>query len=196
MHSKLMETFYRRRLPHLYSKDQPTFLTWRLHGSLPANRVFPSDLTPGRAFVAMDSILDRSSTGPLYLRRPEIALLAVDAIHYGQDSLNLYQLHAYAVMPNHVHLLITPHVELARITHSLKRFTARAANRVLCLTGQSFWQDESYDHVVRNANEFDRIAAYMENNPVRAGLVADPGEFAWSSAKRPIPNKIADRPTE
>ena len=142
----------------------------------------------------MDSLLDRSSTGPLYLRRPEIALLAVDAIQHGQDSLNMYQLHAYAVMPNHVHLLITPHLELARITHSLKRFTARAANLVLCQTGQPFWQDESYDHLVRDANEFDRIEAYIENNPVRAGLVADPGEFAWSSAKRPS-HKIAGRPT-
>ena len=145
-----MESFYRRRLPHLYSKDQPTFLTWRLHGSLPANRVFPSNLTPGRAFVAMDSILDQTRTGPLHLRRPEIASLTVDAIHFGQASLQLYQLHAYCVMPNHVHILITPQVELARITHALKRFTARSANRVLGLSGQPFWQDESYDHVVRH----------------------------------------------
>ena len=53
--------------------DQPLFVTFRLYGSLPAHRVFPPDAQSGKAFVAMDRLLDRAISGPLYLRRPEIA---------------------------------------------------------------------------------------------------------------------------
>ena len=71
---------------------------------------------------------------------------------------------------------------------SLKRFTAREGNRMLGLTGQPFWQDESYDRLVRNDTEFERIVHYIERNPVTAGLVGIPEEFPWSSA-RPIDNR-------
>lgn len=131
----------------------------------------------------MDSILDRGESGPLYLLRPEIASLVVTAIQHGEQQLLKYQLHAYVVMPNHVHLLITPREALRRITHSLKRFTSRRANELLHLTGQPFWQEESYDHLVRDAEGFERIVRYIENNPVRAGLAKNPNDFPWSSAK-------------
>jgi hypothetical protein len=84
------------------------FVTWRLHGSLPPNRVFPPETTAGRAFAAMDSILDHATSGPLHLRRSEIAILMVDAIRHGEEHTGYYRSHAYVVMANHVHLLITP----------------------------------------------------------------------------------------
>jgi hypothetical protein len=59
---------------------------------------------------------------------------------------------------------------------------------MLGLTGLPFWQDESYDRLVRNDTEFARIVDYIERNPVTAGLVATPEEFPWSSA-RPIANR-------
>src|SRR5262249_41655727 len=155
MRALFTSMFYQRRLPHLQVQGRPNFITWRLHGSLPINRVFPTDDNAGKAFVAMDRILDREITGPAHLRRPEIAELVVDAFRYGQEHLGQYQLHAFVVMPNHVHILITPSVEIAKITHTLKRFTARDANRVLGLTAKPFWQDESYDHLVRNEREFN-----------------------------------------
>ena len=65
---------------------------------------------------------------------------------------------------------------------SVKRFTARQANRLLDCTGQTFWQDESYDRLVRDAAEDERILRYIEMNPVNAGLVAAPEAFPWSSA--------------
>ena len=131
----------------------------------------------------MDSILDRGDTGPLYMCRPEIATVVVDAIQYGEQQMSKYHLHAYVVMPNHVHMLITPFDALERITHSLKRFTARKANELLGLTGRPFWQEESYDRLVRDTDGFERVVHYIENNPVRAGLVREPQEFLWSSAK-------------
>jgi putative transposase len=65
---------------------------------------------------------------------------------------------------------------------SLKGSTARKANRALGRTGGPFWQKESYDHWVRSQEEFERIRAYIENNPVNAGFVRTPQEFLWSSA--------------
>ena len=186
-YSLFVTTFYRRRLPHYHSIGQPIFITWRLQGSLPANRSFPPGTSSGQAFVAMDRLLDNARTGPLYLRRPEIAKVVVEAIHYREREQH-YQLHSYVVMPNHVHLLMTPLADVSKVMQSLKRFTAREGNRVLGFTGQPFWQDESYDRLVRDKTEFQRIADYIEMNPVKCGLAAAPEEFLWSSA-RPIDNR-------
>ena len=113
--------FYQRRLPHWQPLGHPLFVTWRLHGSLPSPRVFPAEsLTSGRAFVAMDRLLDQASTGPRYLSQPAIARLVVEALHYGQASLQHYTLHAFVVMANHLHLLITPQVALPKLLRSLK----------------------------------------------------------------------------
>jgi putative transposase len=71
---------------------------------------------------------------------------------------------------------------------SLMRYTARKGNRILHLTGQPFWQDESYDRLVRDQVEFGRLQNYVEHNPVCAGLAAPPEEFPWSSV-RPIANR-------
>jgi putative transposase len=177
---------YERRLPHWDIVGQPLFVTFRLHGSLPAHRVFPPrGLTrSGKAFVAMDRLLDRAANGPLYLRRPELADMVVGALQDGQDKFQRYELHAFVVMPNHVHLLATPKVVASRWLAPLKGFTAYRANQLLGSQGQAFWQDESYDHLVRSAAEFDRIRAYIEGNPVTAGLVVEAQEYCWSSASR------------
>jgi len=67
-------------------------------------------------------------------------------------------------------------------TQVIKRPTARAAKKLLGRTGESFWQKESYDHSVREQAEFKRIKVYIENNPVKAGLVKVPEQYPWSSA--------------
>jgi putative DNA methylase len=175
-------TFHNRRLPHFHSVGQATFVTWRLHGSLPPNRCFPPAIVSGQAFLAMDRILDSTCDGPLFLRMPEVAQMVVDAIHY--RDRRIYHLHAFVVMPNHVHLLMTPLVVVSKVLQSLKRFTAREGNRMLGLTGQPFWQDESYDRLVRNDTEFAHIAHYIERNPVTAGLATTPEEYPWSSVGR------------
>jgi len=131
----------------------------------------------------MDRILDRGSSGPLFLQRPEIASLVEDALREGQSRFHRYQLHAFVVMPNHVHLLVTPKVVSTRWLGPLKGFTGYRANQVLGTRGRAFWQDESYDHLVRSDVELERIREYIERNPVTAGLAATPGQFQWSSAK-------------
>lgn len=79
----------------------------------------------------------------------------------------------------HVHLLLTPHV--SRLFNPLKSTTAKRANLELRRTGQPFWQDESYDLLVRDDAEFGRIRKYIENNPVVAGLVGTPEQYHGSS---------------
>jgi putative DNA methylase len=171
---------------------QPLFVTFRLHDSLPANRVFlPDRLTSGQAFVAMDRVLDRAETGARYLGIPEIAALVVESIRDGERRFHRYELHAFLVMQNHVHILVTPSVMATRWLGPLKGFTAYEANRILGRPGKPFWQHEGYDHLVRSAEEFRRIRRYIENNPVRAGLVTDPGDFEWSSAYSAPPERAA-----
>ena len=178
-------TFYCRHLPHLYSADHPIFLTWCLHNSLPQNRTFPAPaLTSGQAFATLDGLLDETRTGVFYLRQPAIADMVVEVIHHNADDLKRYELHAFAVMPNHVHMLISPLIPLPKLTRTLKGYTAKLANQMLGLTGTPFWQEESYDHLVRDEAGFHRIKNYIERNPVRAGLVAEASDYPWSSASR------------
>jgi REP element-mobilizing transposase RayT len=75
------------------------------------------------------------------------------------------------------------------ICHSIKRHTALACNRILEIRG-SFWQDESYDHWVRDFDELIRCIEYVENNPVKAGLVARPEDWSYSSARDRMVNSI------
>ncbi len=158
-------------------------MTFRLHGSLPASRIFPpSRMTAGKAFVAMDRILDRGEFGPVYLRRPEVAEMIRESILDGDRRFRRYDLHAFVIMPNHVHMLVTSLVKMSDWTRSLKGFTGCAASRIPGLNGTPFWLDESYDHLVRNDDESQRIKRYIEWNPVKAGLVNVPEAFSWSSA--------------
>jgi len=175
--------FSRRRLPHRYAIGQPLFVTFRLHGSLPAGREFPPDsMTSERAFVAMDRLLEAGRFGPVYLQQPEIARVARDSILH--CAMVDYDLHAWVTMPNHVHMLITPLTNVPSFLRRLKGYSARQANKLLDRAGQAFWQDESYDHLVESAQEFRNIERYIVNNPVNAGLIEELEAFPWSSAAR------------
>ncbi len=159
------------------------FLTWTLAGSLPCHRFPPPNHDPaGRAFVGMDRFLDQAGYGPTWMRQEAVAQIIVDALRFAAGSMRQFDLHAYAVMPNHVHMLVTPQISVRAFMQSVKGFTAREANKVLGRTGQPFWQHESYDHWVRDDEGFHRIARYIEENPVRAGLVVTPEDYRWSSA--------------
>ena len=69
------------------------------------------------------------------------------------ELLGHYDLAAYAVLSNHVHVLLLPKVAPSRLLKALKGSTAREANRILGRTGETFWQAESYDHWVRDDTE-------------------------------------------
>jgi REP element-mobilizing transposase RayT len=180
--------YYARHLPHWQPHGRSIFLTWRLHGSLPEEAVRRlkqgAGLSPGEYFLDVDRILDRAKTGECWLANSQIADCVAAAIRRG-ENLGHYVLQAFAIMPNHVHLLIEPSIPIHQVTRSLKGVTAREAKVILSRTGNHFWQDESFDHYVRDGKQFNRIEMYIENNPVAAGLVQQPQLWRWSSAAQP-----------
>jgi putative transposase len=167
-----------RRLPHVFHEGCDLFVTWHLAGSLPRERYPPAGkMNSGAAFIWIDRYLDSSREGPLWLAREEIARIVEGALHCQRCDL-----HAYVIMPNHVHVLMAPKMPPPKLMQSIKGASARAANKMLGTSGQPFWQHESYDHVVRTPEEFSKIRRYIENNPVKAGLAATPEAYRWSSA--------------
>ena len=119
----------------------------------------------------------------MHLKIPAVAQIVVDAIR--RCIGRAYLSHAWVVMPNHVHLLLTPQSDVPELLQRLKGATARQANKLLFQTGKCFWQDESYDHIVRDSTEFRRIESYIFQNPVRAGLAITAEEYPWSSISTP-----------
>jgi REP-associated tyrosine transposase len=181
-----MMTYYRRNLPHWQPPERDIFLTWRLKGSLPSHiRGISSNDDPGKLFRDLDRELDRAAHGPLWLRQPPIAECLL-AVLRNLCVQRIADVHAYAVMANHIHVLMTPIAPLAKIARLVKGAAARQANILLGLTGSNFWQDESFDHWIRNPGEWQKIRTYIERNPVAAGLVKDPADWPWSSASYPL----------
>jgi putative transposase len=179
---------YHRNLPHWLPAGPAIFLTWRLHCSLPACVLQKlheeKNLTAGQEFALADQHMDRAEAGPLWLKDTRIAECVSHCLELGDSKFHRYDLHSFVVMANHVHVLLTPKIELQRITRSLKGITARLSNQILQRTKQPFWQQESYDHWCRDDVEFQRIRDYIARNPVKAGLVKKPEEWPWSSAHR------------
>jgi putative transposase len=198
---------YSRHLPHIQPFGATLFVTFRLHGSMPLSvqrRLQQEQKALEQAldliederereqeryrlvklyFGRWDRELDQRQAGPNWLQDSSIANLVSEGLHY-RDS-RVYTLHAFCIMPNYVHLLCTPLANgetyhlLFEIMQSLKGHTARQANKLLARTG-TFWQEESYDHYVRNSEEHQRIVHYIRHNPVKAGLVNRSEEWPWT----------------
>ncbi len=98
------------------------------------------------------------------------------------DKEGLYQLHAYVVMPDHVHFIIKPlsDITLSKIMHQLKGSTAFQINKLLKRSGK-FWQSECFDHLIRDGNYLREIWEYIKENPVKAKLVPKAEDYPFSS---------------
>jgi REP element-mobilizing transposase RayT len=184
--------FTRRHLPHWIPEEAAIFVTWRLAGSLPL-QASPNHgrLTDDKNrssvplnFFRQDEQLDSMRSVSDCLQDSRVAGVVANALLYGEKVRQLYELHAWAVMPNHVHAIFQPRAEFATIMRWLKGRTGRVANQILAHTGKPFWQDESFDHWVRSAEELHDLIDYVENNPVKAGLVKAKHQWPWSSATR------------
>ena len=175
-------------LPHFEGGEVPQSITFRLHDSLPAelraewtreleNRLETEQRRSRRKRI--ETALD-SGYGACHLARPEVARLVVETLgHFDNER---YRLHAWCVMPNHVHVLVTPLADhtLTSIVHSWKSYTANRANQVLGRRGP-FWMQEYFDRAIRDEDHFIAAVEYIEHNPVEAGLCRTPGDWAWSS---------------
>ncbi len=176
-------------LPHYEGGEIPQSITFRLHDSLPQALLdqwrdelarLPEDKRQNERRKRIDVALD-AGYGECWLRDPRIGQLVEDALlHFDGQR---YRLHAWVVMPNHVHALVTPLPEnsLSSILHSWKSFTAKEANRGLGRSG-AFWLEEYFDRAIRDENHFNNVVKYIENNPVKAGLCEKPADWLWGSA--------------
>ena len=188
--------YHKRHLPHYYPPEATLFLTRRLFGSLAGLREPETSVQDaGRVFAQSDHMLDIAGDGPLWLRDPRIAAVVADALEQGESEYRLYQRFAWVIMPNHVHVVMRPLRPLPAVMRWIKGSTAHSANLLLKRTGQPFWQYETYDHVIRNSDELNRVIRYVERNPVRAGLAITIEDWPWSSAgagQRPTPQVRPD----
>jgi hypothetical protein len=93
---------------------------------------------------------------------------SIDTVDFTREGINIHEGREVVIMK------------------SLKGYTAWECNRVLQRKG-TFWQAESYDHIVRDAGEFQRVVNYVLNNPVKAGLVKDWRDWKWNYQRQSVP---------
>jgi putative transposase len=167
-------------LPHFDSPETVQFITFRLADSLP-RAVVDALRTQDDAIRLIDERLD-AGVGACWLGRADIAALVQDALLHFDGSR--YRLLAWCLMPNHAHTIIEilgSH-SLSGIIQSWKSFTARRANEMLDRSGP-FWHPDYFDRYMRNEGHLARTIAYVEDNPVRAGLAISADGWQWSSAR-------------
>lgn len=190
-----VKPFYRKDLSHIQPLDDTVFfVTTRLDGSLPKeslerikeireteintinasnnsfeNKRLQIDNAHKRFFGKYDEILDKYSIGNDWLKIPAIAEIIYNSLLFFDNQR--YEIICFTIMSNHIHVVVEVKKEYALygIMQSIKTFSARKANELLDRSGQ-FWQHESYDRIVRDADELSRIILYVLNNPVKAGL--------------------------
>ena len=188
--SKSRDGWYSRGyLPHFDGAETTQAICYRLFDAMPPEVLerwerelahLPQEDFNEERRKRVDAYLDQGC-GRCYLRQDEMArIVQENLLHFDGER---YRLQAWVVMPNHVHVLLTPLAgwNLDRILHSWKSYTANKCNAALHRQG-SFWQADFFDRYIRNARHYANALAYIENNPVKAGLCARPEEWRWSSA--------------
>jgi len=186
----------RRGIPHFELDDGLYFITYRLADSIPRHVILalanerehllraiapnrkPSSLelaeAAARCGQKFDAFLD-AGRGACLLRDRATASIVESSLRFHDQRL--YELMAWSVMPNHVHVVMRLFLgrDLARVLHSWKSFTGNECNRILGREGR-FWQREYFDRIVRDERELHRVIEYVVQNPAKAGL--EPWPFA------------------
>jgi REP element-mobilizing transposase RayT len=199
----LLEKFHIRHgayLPHWTRNGGVYAVTFRLADSLPQsvlvswkterNNIIQnakqqgrplSDVEENRLYQLysekVESYLD-AGHGMCELQHDELAKMTQDTLFHFDGKR--YDLLAWCIMPNHVHVVVYPYkgFQLSRILHSWKSYSAKQANRLLGREG-SFWQTEYYDHLIRDESDLRHAVQYLLENPGKAGLV----DWPWYGVK-------------
>jgi len=209
-----MKTIYHNNLPHIQPIGGTFFITFRLEGSLPFqylkkirselnDKIFEIKtshyLDANQAiynqrkifFKKMDWGLDQVIDGTDFLKNEKVAQIVASKIHLYDGEL--YDLLAYCIMSNHVHLVFDTSIQLQddegfnlknytqvdEIMRKIKGGSAYEVNRFLNRKGK-FWQQESYDHYVRSGKELTDIIWYVIKNPVAARLVENWEDYKFT----------------
>ncbi|MBI4559402.1 MAG: transposase, partial [Candidatus Hydrogenedentes bacterium] len=179
-----------RRLPHWHQPGVTYFVTWRLFDAVSQQQLavwthernqwlahHPKPWTPQEEAEYWSNFQKRQEEyldngyGECILARPDVGPIVAEALtHFDDDR---YDLGPFIVMPNHVHVLVAPRDEhsLSDVLQAWKGYTAKQINRTLGRSGTMWW-DESFDHIVRSFDDYERFARYIQTNPKKAGLQA------------------------
>jgi REP element-mobilizing transposase RayT len=168
---------YRRRLPHIQKAGAELFVTFCTLG-----RLLLSDAAKS---LVLEHCLREAGLRPIPtdgVTRPNRVTRAPSPAKLWKPRIDL---HAIVVMPDHVHLLLTPLRDddgwpypLVDILQCLKSVTARRINKVMGKTGP-VWEEESFDHVLRSDESLEEKREYIRRNAVKAGLVQEPEDYDW-----------------
>ena len=181
----------RRRLPHWRQTDVTYFVTFRLADSLPQTllhqwrderaiwmRLHPSPWRADEEHEYKERFIDRmrewldAGMGACQMRRTDVrAQVELCLLHFDGKR---YDIDAFVLMPNHIHVLIkpAPGYDLSTLLQGIKGVSANRCNEMLGCKS-TFWMDESYDHIVRDVKELAVFRNYIAGNPAKAGLKAD-----------------------
>ena len=195
LHPEEPVTYYKRHLPHWRQHGATYFVTFRQADSLPQTRLRELKLLriewerrhpeprsselwqelSREVITRVERWLDQGM-GSCVLRNGQSRERVVEAVHhFDQDR---YELVCYVIMPNHVHAIVRPLTPesqpLERILQSWKAYTAREINATMHLS-DAFWQDESFDRIIRDEEHLWRCIQYIGRNPRNARL--GPGEY-------------------
>ncbi len=184
----------RRYLPHWEQSRRTYFVTFRLGDSIPKDKLdgwreakaqweeaHPKPWSGKEWKTYRDEFLDRierwsdKGYGECLLRTPDLRKIVADSLLFfagePDDDKTRYQMGDFVLMPNHVHLLVTPHSgwKLGQLIHSWKSFTAHQINKAAGRTS-TLWMDERFDHLVRNSPSLNKFQSYIAANPHKANL--------------------------
>lgn len=158
-------------------------------------------------FIKFEDILHRANSGPMWLQEESVAERVAENLHR-LDGID-YRLDAYSIISNNVHTVFKPilhdqflmnlteeirssfpseHPGLSRTMHSVKGRSARECNLILFRSG-SFWEHESFDHVIR-PGKFTKTIRYVLNNPVKVRLVNDWPQWRWNYCRKELSDKL------
>ena len=211
-----MKTYYRKNLPHIQPVGATFFVTFVLKDSIPKSKLqqikdeYKDKLQQlqtikdehlrntkifnlrKRYLVQIDQVLDKIRNGNHFLKRNDIAKIVSEQIHRFDGEF--YQLIAYSIMSNHVHLVIDTSIQLSddnndddlknytnldQIMKRIKGASAFYSNKALSRKG-AFWETENYDTYIRNEKMLKNVIAYTLNNPVKAGIVTSWKDYKWN----------------
>ena len=172
-------------LPHCDYPGLVQFVTFRLSDSMPCSRrhewehlLFIEDSRERRS--RLEEYLDRGM-GECLLRDERLARVVEASVLYGHEQQ--YEILAWCLMPNHVHVLVhvwrTP---LAKLLQSWKSFSAGRVNELMTRTG-AFWEPEYWDTFMRDDEQERKAIRYIENNPLKAKFCRLAVDWKFSSAR-------------
>ncbi|MFT3742385.1 MAG: transposase [Gammaproteobacteria bacterium] len=179
------KTFWhsRRSIPHYDPGYGYQMITYRLADALPRHvvqEIFNNKTHEKHKLSDVEKYLDRHY-GSCILSKPEIAQIVIDNWHWFDEQR--YKLHAFVVMPNHVHLLIRVFEgnALSHIIHGWKSYTANRIKQFV-RAPTTIWQADYWDRFIRDQDHFNRVVEYIHYNPVKAGICEKPSYWPYSSA--------------